>query len=288
MSSTTQKRAAKKSVQRTPSPAYVPVEQKDLEPDYIPEEPKAAKPVATPMRRNEVVFKAKEYKVLKPSGATFMMQQSGVTVYDEKTDSVREIRYCPNEPSVFRDKQSPNSVRESVIFRDGRIFVPKEKPNLLAFLDLHPGNKANNGSVFAVVDKKAKARQDVSAELIKAEAILLIRDKSFEELLSVAVALGINVDRPAEEVKHDLLVEATARPKVFIDSFDNPEVEMRAKVKQAAKYNILKITKDAVRWFDSARIIISIPAGRDPIDVFVKYCMTEAGSAIMTEIDKQM
>ena len=62
-----------------------------------------------------------------------MLPQKGVTVYDPEKDTVREIRYCPNEPSIFVDEQSDNARREAVVFNDGRIFVPKDKPNLRAF-----------------------------------------------------------------------------------------------------------------------------------------------------------
>tara|TARA_R110002167_G_scaffold88882_4_gene239545 strand:- start:854 stop:1699 length:846 start_codon:yes stop_codon:yes gene_type:complete len=281
MSKATTKRAAKRTAQPKPSAPQIEVLEENT--FTLPTEPK--KPS---IKRREEVFTAKEYKTVRPSGTTFMMQQRGVTVYDEELDSVREICYCPNEPSVYKDDQSERSVRESIIFRDGRLFAPKEKPNLIRFMDLHPDNVKNGGKVFDVIDKKAKAKKDLSGELMKAEAVLLVRDKTFEELLSVALALGINVDRPSEEIKHDLLVQATSNPKRFIDSFDNPEVEMRARVNQASKYNIIKVAADSVRWFDTGRIIVSVPAGRNAVDVFVKYCLTEAGSSVIDEIESQL
>ena len=84
------------------------------------------------------------------------------------------------------------------------------------------------------------------------------------------------------------MVQATSNPKRFIDSFDNPEVEMRARVNQASKYNIIKVAADSVRWFDTGRIIVSVPAGRNAVDVFVKYCLTEAGSSVIDEIESQL
>lgn len=59
-----------------------------------------------------------------------MLPQKGVTIYDKENDTVREIRYCPNEPSIFVDEQSENAVKQSVIFERGRLFIPREKPNL--------------------------------------------------------------------------------------------------------------------------------------------------------------
>ena len=101
---------------------------------------------APPIKRVEKVDSNKEFEVLRNAGIALMLPQKGVTVYDETSDSVREIRYCPNEQSIFRDEQSDNARRESVAFRDGRLFVPKEKPNLRKFIEAHQQNQANGGS----------------------------------------------------------------------------------------------------------------------------------------------
>ncbi len=73
------------------------------------------------IKRKEQVNQNKEYEILKGGGIAFMLPQKGVTVYDEENDSVREIRYCPNEPSIFRDEQSENARRESVVFRNKKL-----------------------------------------------------------------------------------------------------------------------------------------------------------------------
>ncbi len=77
--------------------------------------------------------------------------KSESTVYDKETRQVRGIRYCPNEPSVFMDEQSSNARREHIIFPNGMLIVPENKPNLAAFLDLHPQNRANGGELFTLV-----------------------------------------------------------------------------------------------------------------------------------------
>jgi ABC-type uncharacterized transport system auxiliary subunit len=85
-----------------------------------------------------------------------------------------------------------------------------------------------------------------------------------------------------------LLQIAKSNPKKFIDSFDNPVVSMKAKVKQAKSMQIIKADSDAVRWFDSDKVIISVPVGQDPIDVMVRYCLTEQAAVLVSEIDRQL
>ena len=83
-----------------------------------------------------------------------MLPQKGITVYDGDKDTVREMRYCPNEPSIWADEQGDNARKETVAFREGKLFVHKDKPNLRKFMDLHPMNIGNGGKVFKQVDKK--------------------------------------------------------------------------------------------------------------------------------------
>lgn len=239
------------------------------------------------IKRKVETYEAREFKALQ-SSATFMLMQSGVTVYDEESDTVREIRYCERENSIWKDDQSQNSVKSPVIFRMGRLFVPKTKPNLMNFLLAHPGNKANGGSLFEIIDEKKNKEISLDQEFLVNDAIALLRSKDLDDLLAVATAYGINVDVPVNEVKHDLLLKAKKDPSGFIASFDNPSVQMKAKVKMASKYNIISLKKDGVRWFDTNKLIISVPAGQDPTDVFVRYCLTEAAIPVVEEIDRQL
>ena len=60
-------------------------------------------PVKKPKRnikRKEQVLQHAEYEIPKNAGIVYMLPQKGITVYDEDKDTVREMRYCPNEPSM--------------------------------------------------------------------------------------------------------------------------------------------------------------------------------------------
>lgn len=242
---------------------------------------------STSIKRNENLEKPREYESIK-SKAVMMLLQKSITIYDENTNSVREIRYCENENSIFKDEQNPNSVKSPIVFRMGRLFVQKEQPNLAKFLDAHPGNEANGGSKFRLIDTVKSAELDIENEFLINDAVSMLRSKSVDDLLAVALSYNINVDRPISEIKHDLLIKAKASPVTFIQSFDNPVVLMKAKIKQAVNYQIISAKPDAVKWFDTGKHIISVPAGQDPVDVFVRYCMTEAAAPVVAEIERQL
>jgi hypothetical protein len=240
------------------------------------------------IKRKEQVNQNKEYEILKGGGIAFMLPQKGVTVYDEENDSVREIRYCPNEPSIFRDEQSENARRESVVFRNKKLFIPKDKPNLRKFIEMHPLNKANGGNVFAEVNKKLEAEAELKREFLLTDAIALVRDTDIQELLPVALYFQVNINQPVAEIRFNLLRIAKNKPQEFIESFDSPQVQARSVVIQAKDYQIIRVSQEAVYWFDSNSLIVSVPVGQDAVDVMVRFCLTEKGSSVLSALEERL
>ena len=240
------------------------------------------------IRRKEEVNQHKEYEITKGGGIVFMLPQKGVTVYDKENDTVREIRYCPNEQSVFRDEQSENAKRESVSFREGRLFVPKEKPNLRKFLELHPLNKSNGGTVFSEVNKKKDAEKELQKEFLTTDAVALVRDTDIQDLLPVAMYFNVSINSPVSEIRFNLLRIAKSKPQEFIESFDSPQVQARSVVAQAKDYQIINVKPDGVYWFDSNGLIVSVPVGQDPVDVMVRFCLTEKGASVLSALEDRL
>ena len=226
---------------------------------------------------------SKVYEIPQGGGIVFKLK-SEVTVYDQNTNTVRAIRYCPGEPSIYKDEQSNNARRQHIMFRDSLLAVPQSQPNLMAFLDVHPDNTANGGNVFKLVDRSVDSEQEVENEFLTHDAVALVRTKDSDEILAVAVALGINIEQKMIEIRRELLREAKANPKEFIGMFDDPRVKTRSAVIQAMDFQILAGKPDGVYWFDSGRLIISVPAGQDPTDIMVRFCLTEKGASVYEEI----
>lgn len=249
--------------------------------------PKSA-PKKTVIRRERVENKNQEYELIGKGGIVTMLPQKGVTVYDPEKDSVREIRYCPNEPSVWSDEQGDKAKKEAVMFRDGKLFVPKEKPNLRDFMVKHPGNVINGGKLFRLVDKKADAEKELKKEFLLNDAISMVRDKAIEDLLPVALYFGYDINASTSDIRFNLLQQAKKKPDEFIQAFDNPQVQARSTVKQASDYQFIKLKPDGAYWFDSNQLIVSVPTGQDPVDVLTRYCLTEKGSAVLSNLEEKL
>jgi len=257
--------------------------------EAVMEAPKAApKKKKLPIKRKEEVTVHSEYEIQKGAGVVYMLPQKGITVYDEANDTVREVRYCPNEPSIYVDEQSDNAIKESVVFREGRLFVSKDKPNLKRFLESHPVNMTNGGKVYKLADKQRDAEVQLQKEFKMSEAVSMVRDKDISELLPVAIYFKININTPTSEIRYNLLNIAKKKPQEFIESFDSPQVQARSIIQQAKDYQIIDLKADRCFWFDSKSMIVSVPAGQDPMDVMVRYCLTEKGAPVLAELEQQL
>ena len=240
------------------------------------------------IKRVEHLTKTSEYEIPKRAGVVYLLPQKGVTVYDEDQDTVREIRYCPNEPSIWVDEQSDNAIKESVAFREGKLFVPREKPNLKKFLDLHPFNMSNGGKLFKEVDKRRDAETELMREFKLTEAVSMVRDKDIQELLPIALYFKVNINQPTAEIRYNLLNIAKRKTQEFIEAFDSPQVTTRASIQQARDYQIINVKDNGCYWFDSNTLIVSVPVGQDPMDVMVRFCLTEKGAPVLGDIEQRL
>jgi|TARA_R100001509_G_scaffold160265_1_gene127799 hypothetical protein len=235
------------------------------------------------VKKEAPVVLTKIYEIPKGGGIVCKITTE-TTYYDAETRQVRAIRYCPSEPSIYKDEQNPQSRREHVMFNEGLLIVPENKPNLQAFLDRHPENKANGGNLFQLVDRTRDTEKEVKDEFLAHDAIAMVRNKDMDELLSVAVSLGINITQKNLEIRRELLKEAKARPEAFMRMFDDPRVKCRSAVIQATEFQIIDCKPDGAYWFDSGRLIVSCPAGQDSKDILVRFCLTDKGALVYEEL----
>ena len=224
----------------------------------------------------------------KPGGVFSSVPQKNITVFDEETNSVRGIRYCPNENSIYTDEQSPNAIRSQVVFRDGMLAVKRTQPNLLKYLMAHPSNVANGGGLYYLKDEAKTAVDEVENEFAIHEAVGLIREKSIDDLLPVAMYLNISIEQESMGIKRELLRHAKSNPSAFLKMFDNPTVRTRSAIMQAVDFQILEAANDGMRWFDTGGLIVSTPIGQDSIDVMTRFCLTEKGSEVFSEITSRL
>lgn len=248
-----------------------------------PKEPAQAVKYREPQQKSlGAVFQAVK------GGITYMLPQAGITIFDEETNRVREIRYCENMPSIYVDEQGDHARRGSIVFRDGSLFVPPNKPQLIDYMRAHPGNMENGGSKFFEHKPSEKKEKSLDNEFQVVDAVAAVRDKSISELLPVAMMYGISTDQKPSDIRYDLLAHAKKNPSQFMASFDNPMVKARAIIKQATDFQILRSKPEGYYWFDTNGLIVACPVGQDPLDVMTRFCLTERGAPVLMEVEDRL
>ena len=67
------------------------------------------------------------------------IKSAGVYWFDQEKGYERELKYCENQRTPFVDEMTGDQRLSHIVFRDGSLFVPKEKTTLQKLLSLyHP------------------------------------------------------------------------------------------------------------------------------------------------------
>ena len=69
---------------------------------------------------------------------SYMLKTSDIYWFDENKGYERELKYCMNQTTSFVDEMKGDQRLEHIIFRNGALFVEKEKTVLQKLLDIHP------------------------------------------------------------------------------------------------------------------------------------------------------
>ena len=60
---------------------------------------------------------------------SYMLKSSNLYYFDEEKGYEREIKYCQNQKTAFVDEMKGDQRLEHIVFRNGTLFVEREKTN---------------------------------------------------------------------------------------------------------------------------------------------------------------
>jgi hypothetical protein len=69
---------------------------------------------------------------------------------------------------------------------------------------------------------------------------------------------------------------------------DSPMVMARTTVAQSFDFQVIEQRSGAVVWFDTGKLIVSVPVGQDKIEVMTRFVMTDKGSSVLSELERQL
>jgi hypothetical protein len=209
--------------------------------------------------------------------ATKHSRSKELTWLDKEKKENRALRYATNQSSIFQDEQDGQARLGHIVFIDGTLVVDNRKMTLQKFLDYHPDNVKNGGTLFYEMNHEAEAKKEVEAMDLDFEAQKLSRELSMKELESVMRYIAPDrVDKMyADEIKRDVRVFAKRYPAEFLDMFDNVEVETDNTIANIIDAKLITFRKkNSEVWYNlenNKKLLFRVPFGENHVDALTDY-----------------
>ena len=199
------------------------------------------------MATKKLQYKAKSYRLKQgQSPLSYMLasrhsSRSPLLHFNEETGVNEPLRYARNQKSPFENEQDGNAILEPIVFEDGMLSVGKENQVLQQFLALHP----SNGFVFEEIDKERDAAAELEWVEYELEAQIEAKKitKDISKLTQICrVLMGNAVENmTTAELKRDILVYAKNNPDDFLDTLNDPMLELMDDVYQFFNTSLLTL-----------------------------------------------
>jgi hypothetical protein len=209
--------------------------------------------------------------------------------FDDVKMEQRELRYATNQNSPFRDEQKGDATLGHIIFKNGTLFVPKEKQALQKILSLyHPGvNKK-----FAEFDHVAEAVDELDFLDFQIDALNAAREMDIDMGEAIMrTELGSKVtSMTSKELKRDLLLFAKRNPGLFLELANDDNVQLRNVAIVAREQGIIALSSDqrTFTWATNGAKLMTVPFDENPYSAMAAYFKTDEGVDVFKSIEKKL
>ena len=222
------------------------------------------------------------------SPLTYKIKSTGLLYWDEEEGVNREIRYAGNQKSLFVEDQDKNVRVEHIVFEDGKLLVPKNKPLLQQLLSIYHPDK----SKWRELDKAKQAKSQVENIETELDAMLMAKELDIDRLEAVMrTELGSDVKRmSSKELRRDAYVFAQKNPELFIELVEDEEIELRNKANLAVESGIVSLTdgNTIFKWKANGRKIMTVPFDQEPYAAFAQFFKTDEGASVLKSIETKL
>ena len=220
---------------------------------------------------------------------TYMIRSANIYYFDEGVGYERELKYCQNQKTSFVDEMKGDQRLEHIIFRDGALYVEREKQTLQKLLSLyHP----HRDSLFYEYKPVQEAEDQMHVLEMEADALLAAKNMDID--MAEAIMRVENGSKVAEmsskELRRDLLIFAKQNPKLFLNLADDENVMLRNFGIRATETGILQLSPDQrfFSWKTNGRKLMTVPFDEHPYSALAQWFKTDEGMEIYANIEKQL
>jgi hypothetical protein len=212
--------------------------------------------------------------------------------YDEDKGVNRALRYSKNQRSIFEDEQDGTAILEPIVMEDGKLTVAKNNPMLQQFMDTHPDNTANGGTLFYEFDPQKIAEERVYNLNLEVDALIAARSLDLNKMKSIVrIYLDSDVDKmTVAEIKHEVLLFARNYPQDLLDAIDDPDIEVNDIASRAFNeaYVTFRAGKDIhYNLKNNKKKILTVPFGEKKEDVFMSWLKSDEGIEFYQYLEDQ-
>ena len=208
--------------------------------------------------------------------------------FNKETGDQKEIRFATNQNSPFVDEQKGEATLGHIMFKNGTLFVPKEKQNLQKLLSLyHPGLNIK----YAEFDAVLTANNELEDLDIQIDALVAAREidvDQAEAILRVEIGSAVS-GMSSKEIRRDLLLFARRNPELFIQLANDENVQLRNFAIKASEAGIIKLSQDqrTFMWGTNNAKLMTVPFDENPYSAMAAFFKTDEGVEIFKSIEKK-
>lgn len=223
------------------------------------------------------------------SPLTYKIRSVGMLWFDEDKKINRELRYAPNQKSLFVDEQDDRVQIEHVIFENGALFVPRTNVVLQQLLsNYHP----EAGKVWEEIDELQEAVDDIDQIELELEALKLVQELEIEHLEAILrTELGSEVTTmSSKEIKRDCYLFAKNNPSLFTEIANDEDIKLRNLANRSVENGVVNLTDDntTFKWSKTGKKILTVPFDEHPYTAFARFLKTDDGINVMKAIEKKL
>jgi len=209
--------------------------------------------------------------------------------FDQEKGTQKEIRYATNQNSPFREDQKGEATLGHIIFRNGDLFVPKEKQNLQKLLSLfHPGL----GTKYTEFNAVAVATNELDYLEMEVKALTAAMEIEIDQAEAILrVEIGSKVAKmTSKELRRDLLLFARRNPSLFLELADDENVQLRNFAIVAQESGIIKLSQDqrTFMWGTNDKKLMTVPFDENPYSAMAAFFKTDEGVEVFKSIGKKL
>ena len=223
------------------------------------------------------------------SPLSYSIKSSNIYWFDEEKGYEREIKITSNQRTPFVDEMVGDQRLEHVIFRNGTLFVPKNKVVLQKILSLYHPDK---GRRFHEKDYQKEAASEIDILEIEIKALNAAQSIDIDMAEAIMrVEIGSKVsEMSSKELKRDLLLYAKRNPGLFLELVNDENVVLRNFGIKATEMGILKLSSDqrTFSWGSNDRKLMNVPFDEHPYSALAAWFKTDEGMEIYSNIEKRL